>query len=373
MDTLEPIAVRVKVLFPEDSLGKAAEAVRASAVGAVPVVDGGIIVGLATAASLANALDEGPVQGRRVQDLELEASVSLPETWSPREALAYLRAAGLERAPVVDRSYGLIGMVSTAELVGALFGRIRLPMIGGMATPFGVYLTGGGVRGGVGDWALVSTGVYLGLLNMVAALAAAWLLTPGRELDRFLASVRWLGPEQALGLVTYVLFAVLFRLSWITGYHAAEHQVVHTLEAGDDLVPEVVARKPRVHPRCGTNLVMGMLILTSLLNLTALWGMETAVIVAVMGTFFFWRRLGAVAQQYVTTRPASRKQLESGIRAAEQLIEQYRQGPRVPLTLPRRIWNMGLIQVLAGWTVIFGLWALLSALAPVPEAFRLSL
>lgn len=36
------------------------------------------------------------------------------------------------------------------------------------------------------------------------------------------------------------------------GYHGAEHKTINAYEAGDDLIPEVVARYPIEHPRCGT-------------------------------------------------------------------------------------------------------------------------
>jgi uncharacterized protein YqhQ len=73
-----------------------------------------------------------------------------------------------------------------------------------------------------------------------------------------------------------LLFALLFRLSWVTGYHAAEHQVVHTIEQGDDLRPEVVVAKPRVHPRCGSNLMAGFGIGYGLVTMCVGGGMGAA-------------------------------------------------------------------------------------------------
>lgn len=35
-------------------------------------------------------------------------------------------------------------------------------------------------------------------------------------------------------------------------YHGAEHKTINAYEAGDELTPEVVARYPITHPRCGT-------------------------------------------------------------------------------------------------------------------------
>ncbi|MGQ9924702.1 MAG: hypothetical protein ACUVSM_12380, partial [Armatimonadota bacterium] len=53
-------------------------------------------------------------------------------------------------------------------------------------------------------------------------------------------------------------------------------------------------------------------------------------------------------QQHVTTRPATRKQIDSGIQAGKQLLANYREevlGEREP---GRRIWNLGFAQIGAG-------------------------
>jgi uncharacterized protein YqhQ len=42
--------------------------------------------------------------------------------------------------------------------------------------------------------------------------------------------------------------------------------VVHAIERGEPLVLEVVRRMPRVHPRCGTNLVAGIALFLGLAN-----------------------------------------------------------------------------------------------------------
>jgi len=378
MPTLGQLAIRTKVLKPEDSLGKAAEAVRCSTVGAAPVAEDGQLLGMVTAAGLAELLaEESPERAREltVAALALDEALALPAGLEPREALLFLRANEAEAAPVLSYSGELLGMVSVAELASAVCGRIRPPIIGGMATPFGVYLTGGGVRGGVGDLALMSTGIYMALLNIVALLltqqvvgARVWALSVP-HVGGWLAG--FLNSSAGVGGVMWVLFAVLFRLSWITGFHAAEHQVVHTIEAGDDLRPEVVRRKPRVHPRCGTNLVVAVMLMSAFWEDgrgTALDGAQP--VLAMVLTFLLWRRLGGLVQQYVTTRPASPRQIDSGIRAAEQLMEQYQRTPVGRTTAFRRIWNMGLLQVMAGFMLVLGgLW-LLQYVIPLPEELR---
>jgi uncharacterized protein YqhQ len=45
-------------------------------------------------------------------------------------------------------------------------------------------------------------------------------------------------------------------------YHGAEHKVVYTFEAGEDLTIENAARKSRLHPRCGTSFLLFVLALS---------------------------------------------------------------------------------------------------------------
>src|SRR4051794_7922744 len=116
MRNLEQLAVRVKILQPTDSIGKAAEAVRCSSVGAVPVARDGMLCGLLTADILAEYLVHGSPERAKeetVACLPLERAVVLPESLPAAEALQFFRENELERAPVIDRSGGLVGIVST--------------------------------------------------------------------------------------------------------------------------------------------------------------------------------------------------------------------------------------------------------------------
>jgi CBS domain-containing protein len=379
MQDIGQLAVKVRVLAPEDSLGRASEIIRASTVGMAPVASGGRLMGMLTASSLAAALAAYPEmdpEKTTVASLQLEPVVALPETISPSDALQFFQANDLTAAPVLDYAGGLIGLISQAELAPAVCRRIKPPLVGGMATPFGVYLTGGGARGGVGDLALMSTGVFMTLVFIAAQVVTEWLLSPHgllglAALQRY--SELMVG-EHVKGLyvaVTMALFGLMFRLTWVTGYHAAEHQVVHALEAGDDLRPEVIRTKPRVHPRCGTNLVVAV----GMMSL--FWGAKTldaygipTVMVAMLATFLLWRRIGAWVQQHVTTRPANDEQIESGITAGRQLLQRYQeQGPTGGIV--SRIWNMGLLQVLGGGLLVTGFFTLLMLVGvPLPPALR---
>ena len=79
---------------------------------------------------------------------------------------------------------------------------------------------------------------------------------------------------------------------------------------------------------------------------------DAAYLPAALMTRFTWKRVGTFLQFYFTTRPASPKQLQSGIAAGEQLLTAYYSSPPGRVKMARRVWNMGLIQVLIGMTAV---------------------
>jgi len=50
------------------------------------------------------------------------------------------------------------------------------------------------------------------------------------------------------------------------GYHGAEHKTINAFEAGADLTPEVVAKYPLEHPRCGTAFMLTFVLLSILVH-----------------------------------------------------------------------------------------------------------
>jgi hypothetical protein len=164
-------------------------------------------------------------------------------------------------------------------------------------------------------------------------------------------------------MLTLGAFLLALRLApWLVGYHAAEHQTVNALEAGEPLTVEAVSRMPRVHPRCGTNLVamfllayLGVYAMVAVLLMPKAGGIESAVLVALGFTVFtavYWRRIGAFIQQHLTTRPATAQEIASGIAAAEDVLRKHRTTAPGPPTLPQRLMAMGIFQVLTGAIVV---------------------
>jgi uncharacterized protein YqhQ len=113
-----------------------------------------------------------------------------------------------------------------------------------------------------------SIAIMLGL-TLIAGIGIFFLL------PLFLASVTAGGAENDL---VQHLVEGLFRAGIFIGYlalisqapdirrvfqyHGAEHMTIHALEHGDPLVPEAVRRYPTAHPRCGTEFLVVVILLS---------------------------------------------------------------------------------------------------------------
>ncbi len=372
--TVGQLTRETSALRPTDSVGRAAEALRHSVYSALPVVEDGRVVGLVTEADLRRAFPIIAVSGSNGDGRSSPTVASLmrtdvppvPES-VPLGALAdLLEQYPLDALPVIDAFGHFRGMVSRVDVIAAQCQTIRPPLIGGMATPMGVYLMAGSLRAGASNLALFLTGAFMGSLTVITQIlilaVCRWIDlqwgTSYRELyfrEQVIFGDPWSptwGVEVVFTLCSTLLFLLFIRLSPLAGYHAAEHQVVHTIERAEPLVPEIVRQMPRPHPRCGTNLVVALLMLyISLGHLPRLFA-----VVGVLLTILNWRTIGGWIQQHFTTKPASDKQLRSGIRAGEELLRKYREHPQWRSSFTQRVMNMGLPQVLAGALASVYLW-----------------
>jgi CBS domain-containing protein len=345
------IVRHVKPLRPEDTLSRAVELMKLNGLQLLPVVVGGRVVGVVH-------LDELHAAVRSASDAEVAQPVSslISQVYtcvSPAAVVEEaLDAAALSKggALVVAAEGGFYrGVVTHAELLSVATASVRPNRIAGMATPLGVYLTTGTVRAGAGDLGLFLTGVALALFYLVSDYAVAVGLNYLDSAVSVPGSLLYASRE----IMPFVLMLVMVRVSPLSAYHAAEHQTVAAIEAGEVLVPEVVSQMPRAHPRCGTNLVMILLIFSALEWIDRY--------VALLVSVLTWRFLGRYFQQYITTRPAAPKYIEKGVEAGRQLLAKYKEevqnGCSAPLFV--RLWNMGWIQVVAGYFFTVMLYAFL--------------
>ncbi len=148
-------------------------------------------------------------------------------------------------------------------------------------------------------------------------------------------------------LVTFLLFLLVVRLTPLAAYHGAEHKVVHAIERYGYATRETAREMPRVHPRCGTTLLAGILPAFLIAAPLLLVAPALAVVVILLGWTFRYR-VGALIQQYLTTREPSEEQLAAGLEAAHRLLDDWRRNPHPDLSALVSLWHRGFVQLLAG-------------------------
>jgi uncharacterized protein YqhQ len=151
------------------------------------------------------------------------------------------------------------------------------------------------------------------------------------------------------------LIRVIFFLSYISlislmkdirrvfQYHGAEHKVVHTWEAAEELTVENARKKSTLHPRCGTSFLLFVMVVSiivfSIFKFNAFWGIflsRLVLIPVVSGLSYelirfsaprcqrgFFRSivLPGLALQRITTKEPSDDQLEIAIQALKEALE----------------------------------------------------
>jgi CBS domain-containing protein len=346
------------------SVAAAAAEIRDSGLPAVAVTEGFLYVAIVTQSSLAAAQARGVGAEDSVEKVYDANAVTLPPYAPGEKALAIFSSQAVSAIPVVDDYGRLMGVLTPADLWPKRDKAPRPPAVGGMATPFGVYLTTGAFGAGAGGFALVTTGML-----MFTALTFCGNIAD--MASNYGGSHGWPYPSFFALLLSAVLFRTAFRLSPISGIHAAEHKVVHAIERGEELTTENVRRMPRVHPRCGTNFASGAMIFLTISSfaftdeksgLDKDGGKTAIVLAALICTLLFWRVVGSWMQYWVTTKEPSDDQIQMGIKSGEDLLKKYavsRGGQRGVLG---RIWNSGMIHVIAGASIVYGLFALADVL-----------
>ena len=331
----------VECLSPESSLESAANLLRETGAEMAPVLNGRGLVGVITQASLGAALARGCSPFDSVETALDETYKTIGGYETGAEALRRLTETGSTALLVQDQVGRPIGVIAAGDLYPKKSPLPRPPLVGGMATPFGVYLTTGAFGAGVNRWALVTTGIVMYALYACGILIASWA-------SNYVDLKAHPSFNSVFDILPVAILFIGMRLLPLSGIHAAEHKVVHAIERGEALVPEVVSRMPRVHPRCGTNLWAGATIFLGIFGLPWLGDAERLLIAAIV-TFLFWRPLGSLMQWLVTTKPPSPKQVEMGIRSGKDLLEKYRLS-RGPMPNPfQRIWNSGIFHVMFGF------------------------
>jgi hypothetical protein len=342
---------------------------RKHGVPAVLVSDGNRLVGMVTEAdvsALAAAAPEAKAALRSTPVVGIMQPVPVV-AFEDQEVAAVAGALAARPAPAIavaatDGRY--LGLLLPRDMLAAMAGEPVVPPIAGLATPLGVYLTTGALRAGASDLALAATGASLMVLNLLSVGLVEGLarllshLAPASAAQAASSGAVAIASIVAAYALQVAIFLVLLRVSPLTGTHAAEHMVVRAVEEGEDLVAEKVRQMPRVHPRCGTNLmalVVLVVIAYQLLSSVRRISPEAqafALVLLVMLVALSWRRLGAGLQRWITTKRPSDRQLARAIAAGEELLAKVQARPSAGAGPLRRIWHAGFVQVASGFFAV---------------------
>jgi uncharacterized protein YqhQ len=140
-----------------------------------------------------------------------------------------------------------------------------------------------------------------------------------------------------------ILISFMKDIRRVFQYHGAEHKVVHTWEAAEELTVENARRKSTQHPRCGTSFLMFVMVISiivfSIFKLDAFWAIflsRLVLIPVVSGLSYelirfsaprcqkgFFRSLvlPGLALQRITTKEPSDDQLEVAIHALKEALD----------------------------------------------------
>lgn len=151
------------------------------------------------------------------------------------------------------------------------------------------------------------------------------------------------GLFRAIILVAYItLISLLSDIQRVFAYHGAEHKVIHTYEAGEELTVDNARTKTTLHPRCGTSFLLYVVVvstilfsflgeqtipmrfLSRILLLPVVAGISYEII-KLSGknqSFLIWKILSwpGLMLQRLTTREPDDSQLEVAIAALRQVL-----------------------------------------------------
>jgi uncharacterized protein YqhQ len=144
-------------------------------------------------------------------------------------------------------------------------------------------------------------------------------------------------------LAYLIIVSTMKDIRRVFEYHGAEHKVVHTWEAAEELTVENARKKSTLHPRCGTSFLMFVMVVSIIVfsifkfnSFLAIFLSRIVLVPIVSGLSYELIRLSAprcqkgffrlivlpgLALQRITTKPPSDDQLDVAIRALKESLE----------------------------------------------------
>jgi uncharacterized protein YqhQ len=200
-----------------------------------------------------------------------------------------------------------------------------------------------------GGWLPValSMGFALIVAVIIFILAPLWITT---WLKNYYAAVHnWFVFNLVDGVIRVVFFLAYILLisrmkdiKRVFQYHGAEHKVVYTWEAKEELTVENARKKSTLHPRCGTSFLLFVMVVSivvfSIFKFQAFWAifLSRVILIPVISGlsyelirfsaprcrrgFFRIIVLPGLSLQRITTQDPSDDQLEVAIRALQEAL-----------------------------------------------------
>lgn len=347
----------------ETSVAVASERLLQAGLPCLPVVKDGLCIGTLDETSMLAAFVGTAPEDAAIEPFVRPLGATVRPYATGAECLRTMESSRQPHVVVVDDRGWPLGVLTASRLFGTIEEDNRPRLVGGMATPFGVYLTNGTVTGGVSQWALVGTGAM-----MFFFLALGMVMAKGLQLAVPASVAKSMWFDIGANVLVLAVFVIGLRLSGLTGFHGAEHKTVNAIEQGEPLTLDSVARMSRIHPRCGTNLAVAASLFFAIFSIPWVADAQVRGLLAGFITFFTWRPLGSMAQRFVTTTSPNAVQLQRGLDAANDLVRNYQRLGDHQSSIPRSMWNSGLLQIMAGslamHLLIWGIMTVLNVPAP---------
>jgi uncharacterized protein YqhQ len=188
-------------------------------------------------------------------------------------------------------------------------------------------------------------------LSMAIAILIFFLIPAGvgQAVERYFSWKPWIGNllegfVRLIFLVAYMWgIGQMEDIKRVFSYHGAEHKVINTFEAGEDLTPEKVKSFSLEHPRCGTAFLLivvlfSVFLFTTLGPMTLVWRLASRILLlpVLAGVAYEYLRWTAANQhhpvvkwlikpnlalQHLTTNEPSLDIIEVSIAAFEAMRE----------------------------------------------------
>ncbi len=202
----------------------------------------------------------------------------------------------------------------------------------------------------LGVWSLTSTlltafALAIGLFMYVPLLLTDLLKRVLPLLEQ--SSILFNGVDGLIRIVIFLLYlfsiSLLKDLRRVFEYHGAEHKTIYAYEHGHELTPEQADQYSTLHPRCGTNfllivMIMSILVFSMIASDAAFYlkFLSRIVFIPLIAGISYeiirfagkhqetswvrWITVPGLYLQRITTKPPSHDQLEVAIRALQEVL-----------------------------------------------------